>query len=111
MYQVLKRDGKVVDFDIAKISEAIKMAFDGTEGIHVSFDVDAITPESAPGTGTIVHSGLTLREAFYLVETLAASDKVLALDMVEVNPMLDNHNQTGEIASELILSMLGKTVY
>ena len=95
----------------AVIEEAIKIASDGTEGIHVSFDVDAITPEAAPGTGTIVHSGLTLREAFYLVETLAESGKVIALDMVEVNPMLDTKNQTGEIASELILSMLGKTVY
>lgn len=95
----------------AVIEEAIKIASDGTEGIHVSFDVDGITPESAPGTGTIVHSGLTLREAFYLVETLHESGKVLALDMVEVNPMLDTRNTTGELASELILSMLGKTVY
>lgn len=95
----------------AVVEEAIKIASEGTAGIHVSFDVDAITPESAPGTGTIVHSGLTLREAFYLVETLSASGKVLALDMVEVNPMLDVRNQTGEIASELILSVLGKTVY
>jgi len=93
------------------IEEAIRIAGEGTEGIHVSFDVDAITPESAPGTGTIVHSGLTLREAFYLVETLCESGKVLALDMVEVNPMLDVKNQTGVIASELIQSMLGKTVY
>ena len=93
------------------IEEAIRIASEGTEGIHVSFDVDAITPESAPGTGTIVHSGLTLREAFYLVETLHESGKVLALDMVEVNPMLDVKNQTGVIASELILSLLGKTVY
>lgn len=93
------------------IEEAIKIASEGTAGIHVSFDVDAITPESAPGTGTIVHSGMTLREAFYLVETLCASGKVLALDMVEVNPMLDTRNQTGVVASELILSMLGKTVY
>lgn len=93
------------------IDEAIKIASEGTDGIHVSFDVDAITPESAPGTGTIVHSGMTLREAFYLVETLHASGKVLALDMVEVNPMLDTRNQTGVVASELILSMLGKTVY
>ncbi|MBQ2845732.1 MAG: arginase family protein, partial [Firmicutes bacterium] len=95
----------------AVVEEAIRIASEGTEGIHVSFDVDAITPESAPGTGTIVHSGLTLREAFYLVETLHESGKVIALDMVEVNPMLDTRNQTGDIASELILSMLGKTVY
>lgn len=93
------------------IEKAILIASQGTEGIHVSFDVDAITPESAPGTGTTVHSGLTLREAFYLVETLAESGKVLALDMVEVNPMLDVKNQTGVIASELIQSSLGKVVY
>ncbi len=95
----------------AVIEEAIKIASDGTEGIHVSFDIDSITPESAPGTGTIVHSGLTLREAFYLVETLYTSGKVLALDMVEVNPMLDVRNKTGELAMELILSALGKVVY
>jgi len=95
----------------AVIEEAIKIAGGETEGIHLSFDVDAITPESAPGTGTRVHSGLTLREAFYLIETLHESGKVLALDMVEVNPMLDVRNQTGEVACELILSTLGKTVY
>ena len=95
----------------AVIEKAIEIASHGTEGIHVSFDVDAISPEYAPGTGTTVHSGLTLREAFYLVETLAASHKVLALDMVEVNPMIDIKNQTGIVASELILSTLGKVVY
>ena len=95
----------------AVIEEAIKIASEGTEGIHVSFDIDSVTPEAAPGTGTIVHSGLTLREAFYLVETLCTSGKVLALDMVEVNPMLDIKNMTGELAKELILSMLGKVVY
>lgn len=95
----------------AVIDEAIKIASEGTEGIHVSFDIDSITPESAPGTGTIVHSGLTLREAFYLVETLYTSGKVLAFDMVEVNPMLDIRNKTGELAMELILSVLGKVVY
>lgn len=120
MERVRMREYGVTVFSIADIDrmgmpkvieEAIRIASEGTEGIHVSFDVDAITPESAPGTGTIVHSGLTLREAFYLVESLYESGKVLALDMVEVNPMLDVKNQTGVIASELILSMLGKTVY
>ena len=93
------------------IDKAIEIASAGTEGIHVSFDVDSITPESAPGTGTVVHSGLTLREAFYLIETLCQSGKVIALDMVEVNPMLDIRNKTGELAMELTLSMLGKVVY
>ena len=96
---------------LAVIEKAIEIASRGTEGIHVSFDIDSITPESAPGTGTIVHSGLTVREAFYLVETLYASGKVLAFDMVEVNPMLDIRNKTGELAMELVLSILGKVVY
>ena len=95
----------------AVIREAIQIAGDGTEGIHLSFDVDAITPESAPGTGTIVHSGLTVREAFLAVEILAASQKLIALDMVEVNPILDEKNKTGILASELILAALGKVVY
>lgn len=120
MERVRMREHGVTVFSIADIDrmgmpavieKAIEIASDGTEGIHVSFDVDSITPESAPGTGTIVHSGLTLREAFYLVETLHESGKVLALDMVEVNPMLDIRNKTGELAMELTLSMLGKVVY
>ncbi|MEG0292522.1 MAG: arginase [Anaerovoracaceae bacterium] len=93
------------------VRQAIEIASNGTEGFHLSYDVDAITPEAAPGTGTIVHSGLTVREAFYLVETIAQTGKMLAIDMVEVNPMLDDHNRTGVLASELILAAIGKTVY
>jgi arginase len=105
----------IADVDKFGISEvmrrAIEIAGTDTEGIHVSYDVDAITPEAAPGTGTIVHSGLTVREAFLVIEMLAESGKMLALDMVEVNPILDMQNKTGELAAELILSALGKTVY
>lgn len=90
---------------------AIGVAGDGTKGIHLSFDVDAITPEAAPGVGTPVHSGLTVREAFLAAEMLAESGRVVSLDMVEVNPMLDAFNKTGALACELILSVLGKTVY
>ncbi len=90
---------------------ALQVAGEGTAGIHLSFDVDAITPEAAPGTGTIVHSGLTVREAFLAVETLAESGKLVGLDMVEVNPILDERNKTGILASELIQSALGKVVY
>ena len=93
------------------IQRAIEIAGNGTAGIHLSFDVDAITPESAPGTGTVVHSGLTVREAFLAVETLADSGKLLSIDMVEVNPILDEKNKTGILASELIQSALGKAVY
>ena len=93
------------------IQKAIEIAGTGTAGIHLSFDIDALTPEVAPGTGTIVHSGLTAREAFLAVETLAETGLLLSMDMVEVNPILDEHNKTGELASELIQSALGKVVY
>ena len=93
------------------MTRAMEIAGKGTQGIHLSFDVDAITPEAAPGTGTIVHSGLTVREAFLAVELLAESQKLVAVDMVEVNPILDEKNKTGKLASELVLSCLGKVVY
>ena len=93
------------------IRRAVEVAGTGTKGIHLSFDVDAITPEAAPGTGTVVHSGLTTREAFLLVETIARSKKLLSMDMVEVNPILDERNKTGILASELVQSALGKVVY
>ena len=90
---------------------AIEAAGNGTDGIHVSFDVDAITPQEAPGVGTPVHSGLTVREAFLAAELIAESKKLIALDMVEINPILDERNRTGILACELILSLLGKSVY
>ncbi len=93
------------------IRRAIEIASDGTEGIHLSFDIDSLTPEAAPGTGTKVHSGLTIREAFLAVETIHKSGKLLSMDMVEVNPILDIANQTAILASELVLSALGKVVY
>ena len=93
------------------IRQAIEVAGNGTAGIHVSFDIDAVTPEAAPGTGTIVHSGLTAREAFLAVEELAETGKVLSMDMVEVNPILDEHNKTGILAAKLVESILGKVVY
>lgn len=91
--------------------QAIEIASNGTDGIHVSFDVDAITPQEAPGVGTPVHSGLTVREAFLAAELVALSEKLVALDMVEINPILDERNKTGILACELILAFLGKTVY
>lgn len=90
------------------IEEAIKIA---GPNIHVSFDLDAVTPDEAPGVGTPVHSGLSVREAFLILEELFISDKVVSCDMVEVNPVFDIRNKTGILACELILSLLGKTVY
>ena len=91
--------------------EAIKIASSGGGGIHVSFDMDVVTPDAAPGVGTPVHSGLTVREAFLSMEMLYQCGKVLALDMVEVNPILDEQGRTGILACELILSILGKSVF
>lgn len=93
------------------IRRAIEIASNGTDGIHLSFDIDSLTPEAAPGTGTKVHSGLTIREASLAAEMLYQSGKLLSMDMVEVNPILDIGNQTAKLASELVLSALGKVVY
>lgn len=93
------------------IEKAVSIASAGTNGIHVSYDIDAVTPDEAPGVGTPVHSGLTVREAFLIMEMLYECGKVCSVDMVEVNPILDIHNKTGNLACELILSLLGKTVY
>ncbi len=93
------------------MKDAIRIASEGTVGIHLSFDVDAITPEYAPGTGTPVANGITAREAFLAVEMIAKSGKLLSMDLVEVNPILDERNKTGQLASELIQLALGKVVY
>jgi arginase len=93
------------------VEKAILIASDGTSGIHVSYDIDAVTPDEAPGVGTPVHSGLTVREAFLVMEMLHECGKVRSVDMVEVNPILDVHNKTGNLACELILSLLGKAVF
>jgi len=103
------------DVDKLGMAEVMKRAIeatgDGTDGIHVSYDVDAITPQEAPGVGTPVHSGLTVREAFLAAELVAESGKLIGLDMVEINPIIDERNRTGILACELILAFLGKTVY
>lgn len=93
------------------IEQALSIVCRDTVGFHLSFDIDAITPEAAPGTGTVVHSGLTVREAFLAVETISETGKMLSMDMVEVNPILDVRNKTGILASELVLSALGKVVF
>jgi arginase len=95
----------------ACIETALAIAGAGTAGVHVSFDIDAVTPDEAPGVGTPVHSGLTVREAFLAMEMLCESGRVVSADMVEVNPILDMRNKTGRLASELILSLLGKMVF
>ena len=96
---------------IATVAErAIAIASTGTGGIHVSFDLDACDPAFAPGVGTPVKGGLDYREAHTLMELVADSQRLIALDLVEVNPTLDIRNTTAEFATELALSALGKKI-
>jgi arginase len=103
---------KDIDRDgIARVAErAIALASDGTGGLHVSFDLDVCDPSVAPGVGTPVRGGLDYREAHMLMELVADSQRLAALDLVEVNPTLDVRNTTAELAVELALSALGKRI-
>jgi arginase len=96
---------------IATVAErAIALASQGTGGIHVSFDMDACDPTHAPGVGTPVKGGLDYREAHMVMELVADSQRLVALDLVEVNPTLDVRNATAEFGTELALSALGKRI-
>lgn len=103
---------KDIDRDgIAKIAErALALAADGTGGLHVSFDMDVCDPAIAPGVGTPVKGGLDYREAHMVMEMVADSHALVALDLVEVNPTLDLRNTTAEFGAELALSALGKRI-
>jgi arginase len=90
--------------------EAIELAGRDTNGIHVSFDMDVVDPSEAPGVGTPVPGGVTYREAHLALEMVAESGRLIALDVVEVNPILDRENRTAILAAELILSAVGKTI-
>ena len=90
--------------------EALEFALDGADGLHVSFDLDVVDPSEAPGVGTPVHGGITYREAHLAMEIVAESKRLTSLDMVEVNPILDHHNQTAILATELALSAVGKRI-
>ena len=96
---------------IATVAErAIALASAGTGGIHVSFDLDVCDPTFAPGVGTPVKGGFNYRESHMIMELVADSQRLVALDLVEVNPTLDIRNTTAEFATELALSALGKRI-
>ena len=78
--------------------------------IHVSFDMDALDPSEAPGTGTPVKGGLSYREAHFVMEMLYDSGQLGSIEMVEINPILDYRNQTASLAVGLICSALGKSI-
>jgi arginase len=92
------------------VEEAVKLAGNGTAGIHVSFDMDVCDPQIAPGVGTPVKGGLDYREAHMVMEIVADSGLLTSLDLVEVNPTLDVRNATAQLGTELALSALGMKI-
>ncbi len=101
------------DIDEQGMGQIAKSALDKLSGcrrIHVSLDVDALDPNEAPGVGTPVPGGLSYREAQLLMEIIADSQHLSSLDIVEINPILDQRNRTAEVAVELAASLLGKSI-
>jgi len=92
------------------MDEAIGITTKNTAGFHLSFDMDFLDPEFAPGVGTPVRGGATYREAHLAMEIVADSGKMLSIEVVEVNPVIDEVNRTAELAVELILSAMGKKI-
>ncbi len=78
--------------------------------IHLSLDMDAIDPQEAPGVGTPSHGGLTYREAQLIMETICDSGKLLSVDVMEANPILDTRNRTAQVAVSLLASLFGKSI-
>lgn len=94
----------------AVMQQALETVGAGGRPIHVSFDMDAIDPSEAPGTGTPVKGGLSFREAHLAMEMLYESGQLQSIEMVEINPILDTRNQTAALAVGLICSALGKSI-
>jgi arginase len=95
---------------LACVEDAIKIAASAPGGFAVTFDVDMIDPRFAPGSGTLVRGGATYREAHLALDVIAENGGMRSFEIVEVNPLLDKSNITVELACELILSALGKTI-
>jgi len=94
----------------AVMDEAIAIATKGTAGFHLSLDMDFVDPEFAPGVGTPVRGGVTYREAHLAMELICDSGHMVSMEVVEVNPVIDEVNRTADLAVELILSAMGKKI-
>ena len=92
------------------MSDALKYAMDDTDGIVVSLDMDFVDPSDAPGVGTPVRGGVTYREAHLAMEMIADSEAMVSMEIVEINPVIDEHNRTALLGVELVLSGLGKKI-
>ena len=92
------------------MSEALRFVTDDTDGAAVSLDMDFVDPTDAPGVGTPVRGGVTYREAHLAMEMIADSEAMVSLEVVEINPVIDLHNQTALLGVEMVLSGLGKRI-
>jgi len=92
------------------MQEAISHASNGTAAFHLSFDMDVLDPQEAPGVGTPVRGGITYREAHLAMETICDSGKMCSMEVVEVNPVIDEANRTALLAVELVMSAMGKRI-
>ena len=96
---------------VAALEKAIDRISRDVDGIYLSMDLDALDPREAPGVGTPVPGGLTYREAHLVCEVIAESKKLIGMDVVEVNPILDVRNRTAQLAVEFACSALGSRVW
>lgn len=92
------------------MEEAIRIAGNGTDGVHLSFDIDSVDPGEAPGTGTPVHGGLSYREAHLALELLSESGIITSAEFVELSPSYDHAGRTTNLTLELICSLLGERI-
>jgi arginase len=92
------------------MEEALAIATEETAGFHLSLDMDFVDPEHAPGVGTPVRGGATYREAHLAMEMICDSGRMVSMEVVEVNPVIDEVNRTADLAVELILSAMGKKI-
>ena len=92
------------------MEEAIRVASEGTAGFQLSLDMDFVDPRDAPGVGTPVRGGVTYREAHLAMEMICDSGRMVSMEVVEVNPVIDEANRTADLAVELVMSGLGKRI-
>ncbi len=113
------REAGVTTFTMRDIDErglpnvmerAIAIANSGTSGFHLSLDMDVVDPDEAPGVGTPVRGGMTYREAHLAMETICDCSRMVSMEVVEVNPVLDEANRTALLAVELVMSAMGKKI-